>query len=200
VPEFRGGGTGPLLLREYLNLLKQKSTVNLLEFECMVVNDRAMAMYVRSGVSVGHDLVAYSFDDIKPDGDADLSLKVEDKMDLTLPWLAYRTSYSWQRQIVSSLNSSQQQCVFERNGKLALALMVEEKGDKLRLNQFAYSERPSSELFTKALQVLAHRLGKTNFEVANEPGYSDITEVLSNVGNRRRDLSQKYMSISIDRN
>jgi hypothetical protein len=81
---------------------------------------------------------------------------------------------------------------------LALALMVEEKGEKLRMDYYAYSERPSPELLINALRVLAKELDKTSFEVVNEPECSEMTEILSKAGRRRSDLSQKYMSIRIE--
>jgi hypothetical protein len=211
VPAFRGKRLGPMLFTEYLQLLREKSSLTLLQFECITQNTRALSMYERFGCVVDKDvgdLLYYhvKFDAEGPhagDGNGVVEMVRESEdVDLDLPWLQRRQFYSWQREMTVLLTGVHRMFGFRRAGSedVVLTLAVEPGRDPPRVNGVAYKEgeRPGEELFRAALEKVAGILGVKELVFSNEPGSSELITLFEKVG-KQDELSQKHLTYTIER-
>lgn len=201
-PEYRGRRLGPLLFEEYLTLLKERSSVEILQFECVLQNHRALKMYQNFGCVITGALYYYHVDVAEPDANAgSLELVGNDtKIDLRLPWLQHSTAYSWQREFSAILSSSHQQLLFRRpsDDDVALALAVDTTSQVPRINAIAYSSRPRADELLDCFRRVAAKLDVSGLEFTNEPETSDVLPLLEVIA-RRNELSQKHLSLAIER-
>lgn len=202
VPKFRDRRLGPVLFTEYLTLLKEQSSIELLQFECITQNARALKMYTNFGCEIDGALHYYNVDVPSPDLNAgDLQVASDtSKIDLRLPWLQHTTAYSWQREVSVMLNGVHRQFIFKResNDDVELAFAVEVKRDPPRVNGIAYRHRPTQEAFVDCLRRVAAILGVGELTFPNEPESSDLTPLLDAVG-KRDETSQKHLTLAIER-
>lgn len=201
-PEYRGRGLGPLLFQEYLNLLKERSSVDILQFECVLQNHRALKMYQNFGCVITGALFYYHVDVPEPDANAGtLELVGTDaQIDLRLPWLQHTTPYSWQREFSVILTGFHQQFLFKRpsEDEVALALAVDTTSQVPRINGIAYSSRPRADELFDCLRRVAAKLDVSQLDFTNEPETSDVSVLLEVIA-RRNELSQKHLSLAIER-
>jgi RimJ/RimL family protein N-acetyltransferase len=194
-PAFRGKGVGALLLKEYLQLLKDKSNIITIQLECIMANTRAFKLYQKFGFSTNFDLWNYVVEDIQslqsPKATS-LTVQTSDQLDLSLPWLQHRTTYSWQREFSALINSPRkvrQFKVLDAEGKLLVAFAVEISKIPARILGFAFeSGRLSSSALSEALWVSLEGQVK-GIEVAFEPEKSELNPILEAVEGCVRDTS-----------
>jgi RimJ/RimL family protein N-acetyltransferase len=194
-PAFRGKGVGALLLREYLQLLKEQSNIVTVQLECIMANTRALKLYQKFGFSINYDLWNYTVEDIKslePATSTDLTVQTSDQLDLDLPWLQHRTTYSWQREFSSLVNSPKNMRQFKilnSKGKLLVAFAVELSKVPARILGFAFhSGHLSASELSDALWIALD--GQTKgIEVAFEPDKSELNPLLEGVRGFMRDTS-----------
>lgn len=201
-PDYRGRRLGPLLFQEYLTLLKERSSVDILQFECVLQNHRALKMYQNFGCVITGALFYYHVEVGEPDPNAGtLELVGSDtNIDLRLPWLQHTTAYSWQREFSVILTGFHQQFLFKRasEDEVALALAVDTTSQVPRINAIAYSNRPRADELLDCLRRVAAKLGVSQLDFTNEPETSDVSALLEVIA-RRNELSQKHLILAIER-
>lgn len=206
-PPFRGQGIGSLLLTQYLELLREKSAVELVQLEVFKVNAPALKLYQRIGFSTNFDLQDYCFNDVKALASAEstsLTVHCSDQLDLTLPWLQHRILYSWQREFSSLINSNKspkQYTVLDNSGKLVVALAVETSKEPARINGFAFeSGQLSSVDLSRGIRISLEGTAKAA-EIRMEPDTSELIKILEAMEGCTRDPSfeEHHMIFPLDR-
>ena len=204
VPTWRAKKVGGVLTKKYLELLNEKSDIKVLQLECINANVPAMKLYERVGFRKNYDLFIYGFEgggDNRrgaPDG---YEFRNSDALDLQLPWLQYRTQYSWQREISSvlAIKSTQLALCKITDGSLVMAIAVEERIDYHRIIAIAYTENPGSEHLSLLIREAVAASGKNKALLVNEPEHSPVISLLESVGNRETELESTHMIYEFQR-
>ena len=192
-PAFRSKGVGSLLLGEYLNLLRERPEVRLVQLEVIKENVRAHKLYQRFGFISNFELLDYEIEDVKalPDPTG-LTVSTSDRLDLSLPWLQHRVDYSWQREFSSLLGSCRglKQVVIKREeGELLAALAIEAAEEPFRITGFAYQRNGlSSEQLASAIRAGVGDASK-GVKIRLEPDISDVIPLLEGIDGCKRDPS-----------
>ena len=208
VPAFRGKGIGPILMKEYLNMLRERSYADMVQLECIKENVAAHKLYLRSGFQDTFELWDYNIaagQEVSNDEEA-LDAAVSDQLDLSLPWLQYRTEYSWQREMSTLLNSAngQKQVVVKQAGDLIVGLAIETTKDPMRIVGFAFEKGTlTSNRLGKAIQAARAAIQNTDkgLQVRLEPDFTETVALLDGLaGCKRGTRYEEYnMVLHLDR-
>ncbi len=206
MPRFRGKGVGSILLREYLNLLRERSDVRIVQLEVIKQNARAFKLYQRFGFTSMLELRDYEIENVRSLPEVqNLTLSTSDQLDLTLPWLQQRTKYSWQRELSTLLNSSRglQQYVIRGNGEeLVVALSIETAKRPFRLTGFAFEKDAlTSRDLAGAIRIAVGDASK-GISIMFEPYTSEAIPLLAGIDGCVRDtrMEEYQMVLLLERN
>jgi Acetyltransferase (GNAT) family len=208
VPAFRSKRIGPLLLREYLNLLREKSNVRLIQLEVIKDNAQAFKLYSRLGFQANFDLQDFVIEDVqalpKTTEETGLTVSASDELDLTLPWLQHRTTYSWQREFSTLLNSCRgmkQHVVKDHKDEFVVALAIETAKDPVRITGFAFEcGALTPQRLGRAIRAAIGNTAK-GAEVRLEPDSSEVIPLLEEMQGCKRDrsLEEHHMILDLER-
>ena len=204
VPAWRGKRLAPVLLRKYLELLQEQSNVKVLQLECFHVNTGALKLYKSVGFETNFSMQDYVIDEVESSSLAlpnNCRFHSASQVDMNLPWLQYRTTYSWQREMstVLAIESTQFEVRDSNDEHTLVAVVAEKREDHIRIVAIAYKEKVEAELLDMVIRKAAVAGDKSQAKIVLEPAHSDAIVLLEHVAKRQTGLEEQHLILDFER-